>query len=37
MVGVDGRNLVSHPLSYVLSTDRQIDPERLLLTEVMAQ
>lgn len=37
MVGVDGNHLVSHPLSYVLSTERVIDPERLLLAEVMAQ
>lgn len=36
MVGVDGTKLVSHPLSYVLSTERQIDPEKLLLVEVMA-
>lgn len=37
MVGLDGMNLVSHPLGYVLSTERVIDPERLLLAEVMAQ
>lgn len=37
MAGVDGNHLVSHPLSYVLSTERVIDPERLLLAEVMAQ
>jgi 6-phosphofructokinase 1 len=37
MVGVDGGNLVAHPLSYVLSMERIIDPERLLLAEVMAQ
>jgi len=37
MVGVDGVKLVSHPLSYVLSTERMIDPEKLLLAEVMAQ
>ncbi len=36
MVGVDGTALVSHPLSYVLSTQRVIDPEKLLLAEVMA-
>ena len=36
MVGVDGGKLVSHPLSYVLSTERQIDPERLLLVDVLA-
>lgn len=37
MVGVDGTKLVSHPLSYVLSTERMIDPEKLLLVEVMAR
>lgn len=37
MAGVDGNKLVSHPLSYVLSTEREIDPEKLLLAEVMAQ
>lgn len=37
MAGVDGVKLVAHPLSYVLSSERQIDPERLLLAEVMAQ
>ncbi|HVT12260.1 MAG TPA: 6-phosphofructokinase [Fimbriimonadaceae bacterium] len=37
MVGVDGNNLVSHPLGYVLSTERIVDPERLLLAEVMAK
>lgn len=37
MAGVDGNRLVSHPLSYVLSTQRMIDPEKLLLAEVMAQ
>jgi 6-phosphofructokinase 1 len=37
MVGVDAKDLVSHPLSYVLSTERTIDPDRLLLAEVMAQ
>lgn len=36
MVGVDGSKLVSHPLSYVLSTERAIDPDRLLLAEAMA-
>lgn len=36
MVGVDGNKLVSHPLSYVLSTERTVDPEKLLLAEVMA-
>ena len=37
MVGVDGGKLVSHPLSYVLSTECSLDPEKLLLAEVMAQ
>ncbi|MBN8690645.1 MAG: 6-phosphofructokinase [Armatimonadetes bacterium] len=37
MVGVDGNQLVSHPLNYVLSTERTIDPEKLLLVEVMAR
>ncbi|MBS1708223.1 MAG: 6-phosphofructokinase [Armatimonadetes bacterium] len=37
MVGVDGTKLVTHPLSYVLSTERTIDPERLLLVDVMSQ
>lgn len=36
MVGVDGTKLVSHPLSYVLSTERVVDPEKLLLAGVMA-
>lgn len=37
MVGVDGNKLVSHPISYVLSTERTVDPEKLLLVEVMAR
>jgi 6-phosphofructokinase 1 len=37
MTGVDGNNLVSHPLTYVLSTERDIDPEKLLLADSMAQ
>jgi 6-phosphofructokinase 1 len=37
MAGVDGNHLVSHPLTYVLSTERQMDPEKLLLSEAMAQ
>lgn len=36
MVGVDGGKLVAHPLSYVLSTERQIDPEKLILAETMS-
>ncbi len=37
MVGVDGGKLVTHPLGYVLSTARDIDPEKLLLSEAMAK
>jgi 6-phosphofructokinase 1 len=37
MVGVDGVKLVSHPLTYVLSTERTVDPEKLFLAGVMAQ
>lgn len=37
MVGLDGTKLVSHPLSYVLNTERTIDPEKLLLAGVMSQ
>lgn len=37
MVGVDGNRLVHHPLSYVLSTERTIDPDKLLLVDVMSQ
>lgn len=37
MVGVDGTKLVAHPLSYVLNTEREIDPDKLFLAEVMAQ
>ena len=37
MVGVDGGKLVSHPLGYVVSTTRTIDPDKLRLVEVMAQ
>lgn len=37
MVGVDGNKLVHHPLSYVLSTERTVDPDRLLLVDIMSQ
>lgn len=37
MVGVDGGKLVSHPISFVLSTERMVDPEKLLLVEVMSK
>ena len=36
MTGLDGSKLVSHPLTYILSTERNIDPEKLLLAEVMS-
>ena len=29
--------IIAHPLGYVLSTERVVDPEKLLLAEVMAQ
>lgn len=37
MAGVDGIQLVSQPLTYVLSSERQMDPEKLLLCGTMAQ
>jgi 6-phosphofructokinase 1 len=37
MVGMQGGKLVSHPLSYVLSSEREIDPDKLLLSDVMSQ
>lgn len=37
MVGVDGNKLVSNSLHYVLSTERTVDPEKLLLVEVMSR
>lgn len=37
MVGVDRNRMVSHPLSFVLSSSRVIDQEKLLLVDVMAQ
>ncbi|MBL8087283.1 MAG: 6-phosphofructokinase [Chthonomonas sp.] len=37
MVGVDGSKLVSHPISYVLSSERTIEAEKLFLVEVMAR
>lgn len=36
MVGVEGSRLVSHPLEYVLSTEREVDPKKLDLAEVMS-
>ena len=36
MVGIEGTRLVSHPISYVLSTERPIDPDKLMLAERMA-
>lgn len=37
MAGVDGNKLVSNPISYVLSTERHVDPEKLMLIEVMSR
>jgi 6-phosphofructokinase 1 len=37
MVGIISGRMVAHPLSYILSTEREIDPEKLLLAETMAQ
>lgn len=37
MVGVDGMNVVQHPISYVLSIEKTLDPEKLLMVDVMAQ
>lgn len=37
MVGVQGGNLVAHPLSHVLGTARTIDPDKLHLVDLMAQ
>lgn len=37
MVGVDRNRMVSHPLSFVLSSSRVIDQEKLLLVDVMSQ
>lgn len=37
MVGVDGNKLVANSLSYVLGTERTVDPEKLLLVEVMSR
>jgi 6-phosphofructokinase 1 len=37
MVGQEGGKFVTHPLSYVLSTERELDPEKLILAEVMAR
>lgn len=36
MVGIEGTRLVSHPISYVLSTERPIDADKLMLAERMA-
>lgn len=36
MAGMEGGKLVTHPLSYVLCSERMVDPEKLLLVEVMA-
>ncbi len=37
MIGMDRNRLVSHPLNYVLGTKKAIDPEKLLLVDVMAR
>ena len=37
MVGVDGSNVVQHPISYVLSTEKTLDPGKMLMVDVMAQ
>ena len=37
MAGVDAKDLVSTPIAEVLANERTIDPDRLLLAEVMAQ
>lgn len=36
MVGVESGRLVSHPLSYVLSQSKKIDPDKLRLVELMS-
>lgn len=35
MVGQEGGKYVSHPLTYVLSSEKSLDPEKLLLAEMM--
>jgi 6-phosphofructokinase 1 len=37
MAGVDGNKLITTPLAQVLSAERKVDSEKLLLAEVMAQ
>ncbi len=37
MAGIEGTRLVTHPLSYVLSTEREIDQSRLALADLMAK
>jgi 6-phosphofructokinase 1 len=37
MVGVDGTKLVSHPISFVLSATRTVDPDKLLLVDLMSK
>ena len=37
MVGMISGRMVAHPLTYILSTERAIDPEKLILADVMAQ
>lgn len=37
MVGMDGGRVVSHPLGYVLVTEKTMEPEKLRLVGVMSQ
>ena len=36
MVGSEGGKYLSHPLGYVLSAEKRLDPEKLILAETMA-
>ncbi|MEZ0326466.1 MAG: 6-phosphofructokinase [Fimbriimonas sp.] len=37
MAGIEGNRLVTQPLPFVLNSRRELDPEKLLLVEMMAQ
>lgn len=37
MAGISGGRLVTTPLAEVLATERKVDPEKLMLAEIMAQ
>jgi 6-phosphofructokinase 1 len=37
MIGIDGGKMVAHPIRYVLSAERQIETEKLLLVNAMAK